>query len=1431
MSHGDIKPGNVMLEDARPVVIDFGLARVRHDDPDGRAESASGTLPYMSPEQVGVIRRPVDERSDLYSLGALLYELLTGRPPLGGTTVVKFLHSLAAEVPPAPSLSVSAIPSSLDRIVLRLLEKEPEHRYRTARGLLRDLRRIISGEVDFPLDAMELEARPDFPGAYVGREKELGILGDKLDAAMAGNGGMVLVTGEAGIGKSRLVEKLRESALVKGRVFVEGRATNRQNKPPHGPFRDALADYMRHYRRCPEARRKEISRMVRDECGDLGRIVVDFEPSTFDVLGTCPPVAPLEQERDIQRFYVVMERVLRALARAESGLVMFLDDLHWADAGTLGLLAEIAPNVGRAPLLVVCAYRDDEMSGSRTLAAMKSAEESGRAVSEMKLEPLPREEAGPYLAGLFHDEAMNAALTAEFIRERGAGNPLFMQEIVKGLIADGTITAAGGAWHTDTDRLRVAEAPRTVVEALMKRIETMRAEERTLLSRAAAIGKSFDSAVLSAIEGADADERSTAVRVAAIDAAVARGLIISSPLSPGIFTFAHDRVRDAFYGLIPPLERKELHARIGRALEALHADGLDEVLFDLAFHFIEAGDTEKILEYAYRAGLKAKADYSHEDAAGYLRIVREILKDLPASRKGGALHPRLVECTKHLGEACLITGRCDEAMLLFRELLAAATNDRQRAEIYLGITRAYLWKGDFRTAERTAHDGLRLIGETMPLSFADTIFAIMKEFAIRCIRLLSRQGPSMDTTGKYRLIFGYCDIVFWIYYFGYTWKFLRVALRMVNISERHFGPSRELIVSSMNYALLVRLLLPGMNKWCSTNLEKLRVMAGTLQDEWVLGVLIWLSSFIESSFDGRLSALLHNEKSIDIFEKVADRHQTLQAHNLEYLILYYRSDYERASHYYELSRKYARDMSTEILFFTFGFPSCGYIETGEYERAEKELMRYHRYLKINRKWLHYCLSCTYLTMLYLETGDIEKAREYVEEARAVLSKHKLASYYLAIFDVRYAEVLVTDLGRSKALPPLRRCVYRAKARAACRTALRKARVFVYYECRALRVMAQYYLRADNPRMAGRYFEKSIASSSRYGCKYERARALYEYGSLLKEAGEWQRAWEKLTESYLSFEEIGVTVYRGRIAEKLDLPAGTASETGTAIPRVKMRHMVEQSAALAGCADLTALLDLVLCLSMELSGARNGWLFLYNEAEGRLVEAASHAADADTPEYSWHIVNRVFSDGESLLVSDASADEEISRYRSVQEWKLRSVLCLPLSYRGIVDGVLYLDNPLAGGVFEEGTSRLLSLFLCNAAVSIENQLLRRRLEKVEQAALEKPGAADAEMLRKARDYVDGHLAEADLRERVAAHLGVSADHLGKVFRRYSGLTLSEYVAEARIKKASELLLTTDWKIARIAMDTGFDSLRTFYRVFFRGVGMTAKEYRERWTKRR
>lgn len=646
--HGDLKPDNLLVRlDGRPVLVDFGIASspsAGGRDDIGAGQAQGGSLMYMAPEQV--CGELLDARTDLYALGVILFETLTGRFPFGGATVAGIRYGQLSEVPSPPSQYNPHVPAALDSLVLQLLAKRSDDRLGYAQDVSEALAAIGVPAGAFP----DRTARPRahlYRSELVGRTDALGTLVEALDQASAGHGGRFYLSGESGIGKTRLAMEVARFAARERIAVVAGQCA--PLAPPLGPLRPLL-------QAVANATRAGVAAVAEVVSSPAGKLLAAYEPALAAlpmVLRQSEPAAqPLDSAR--ARLFEALRRVTMALATVRPVLLV-LDDLQWADELSIGALASFAAKGAQPwPVVILGTYRTEERT--EELGALVSA----HGAIDVELRRLDFKAVAAMVCGMLALREPPHELV-RFLSERSDGNPFFVAEYLLAAIAEGLLTRnARGRWvfharENGADVLATAvPLPHSVAELVKRRLDALGEAARRVVARASVLGREIDGTLLAASAGLPDD-----ALLEALDELCVRQ-VLEVP-APGRLRFVHDKIRETAYEQLTLEERRALHRIAAFALQA-HAAEVAETWPDLGDHFARAGIPDRASHYLARAADWARAAYANVDA---LRLYRGALREARAASQPVG---RLCES---IGEMLAQAGSHDEARLAFQDALRA----------------------------------------------------------------------------------------------------------------------------------------------------------------------------------------------------------------------------------------------------------------------------------------------------------------------------------------------------------------------------------------------------------------------------------------------------------------------------------------------------------------------------------------------------------------------------------------------------------------------------------------------------------------------------------------------------------------------------------------------------------------------------------------
>ena len=687
--HKDIKPANILVNRTTGAVklTGFGIAsRLTRERPAPTPpEFIAGTLAYMAPEQTGRMNRSVDSRCDLYALGISLYQMLTGVLPFSASDPMEWVHCHIARQPVPPSERLENVPAPLSAIIMKLLAKTPEERYQTAAGLEGDLRRCLAdwdhqGRIDsFPLARNDVPDRLLVPEKLYGRAREVETLLASFDRIVkSGAPELVLVSGYSGIGKSSVVNELHKVLVPPRGLFASGKFDQYKRDIPYSTLAQAFQSLVRPLLGTSDNELRAWRRVFMEALGPNGRLMFDLVPELKLIIGDQPPVPELPPQDSQRRFQLVFRRFIKVFARPEQPLALFLDDLQWLDTATLDLLKELLTGSDLQYLMLIGAYRENEVDAAHPLRQqLQAIEVAGGKVAEVTLTPLSREELGQLIAETLRCELDRAASLAQLVQEKTGGNPFFAIQFISSLAEEGMLIFDHNAmcWSWDLDRIHAKAYTDNVVDFMVGRLARLPPDTQNALQLLACLGNSAEVIKLSIALGWSEDQVHAALRPAVHQELVER--------PAGAYRFAHDRVQEAAYSLIREELRTEAHLRIGRRLAAhIPPEEQEAAIFDVV-NQLDRGVTlitsreerDHLAELNLRAGKRAKASTAYTSALTYLVVGATLLPEDSWERR----HELTFELELLRAECEFLTGAMAASDERLKGLSSRAANTVERA--------------------------------------------------------------------------------------------------------------------------------------------------------------------------------------------------------------------------------------------------------------------------------------------------------------------------------------------------------------------------------------------------------------------------------------------------------------------------------------------------------------------------------------------------------------------------------------------------------------------------------------------------------------------------------------------------------------------------------------------------------------------------------
>jgi PAS domain S-box-containing protein len=1343
--HKDIKPANILVDAASGGVwlTGFGIASrlPRERQAPAPPEVIAGTLAYMAPEQTGRMNRSVDSRSDLYALGVTCYEMLTGRLPFTAADPMEWVHCHIARQPLPPNERIAAVPGPLSAIVMKLLAKTAEERYQTAAGVEADLRRCLGewethGRIDpFPLGTHDQSGRLLIPERLYGREHEIDVLLAAFDRVVAhGTAELVLVSGYSGIGKSSVVHELHKVLVPPRGLFASGKFDQYKRDIPYATLGQAFQSLVRSLLSQSDEELGRWRDALSEALGQNGQLIVNLVPELELVIGKQAAVADLPPRDAQNRFQMVFRRFLAVFARKEHPLALFLDDLQWLDAATLDLLVHLVTHPEVRHLLLVGAYRDNEVSPSDPLVqTLETIRKAGARVQEIVLAPLELDDVGRLIADALHCEPERARPLAELIQEKTGGNPFFAIQFFIALADEGLLAfdQVMRAWQWNMERIRAKSNTDNVVDLMTGKLQRLSSTTQEALKQLACLGNFAPISTLALIHG----ETDEAIH-GALWEAIHAGLVVREN---NAYRFLHDRIQQAAYSLISDEQRADVHLRIGRALlMSMTADELAEHLFDVANQFnrgatllADRDEKAQVATIDLRAARKAKASTAYASACVHLAAGMTLLDE----KDWGSRYELTFSLWLERTECEFLTGNFDIAEQLIGELLQRAASNVDQAAVYHLKVDFHVIKSENQQAVASALACLRLFGIDLPAhptweqvqAEYETVWQTLKGRPIESlIDLPLMTDPELQAAMQ---VF---SVLTPAAYFTDFHFFCLFACRMARISMQH-GISGA---STHGYALLGFILGPIFHRYgegyrftklaCDL-VEKYGFVTYQAKVYRVTTRVAFWTQPIATAIDFNQLAFRTAIETGDLTSACfsMDRSVTVLILRNDPLDAVWREsekslDFVRKAGFHDMAdaivsqqRFIATMQGRTATFSTFSdaqFDEATFEAQLTGDRMTLMVCCFYWILKLKARFLSgdyaealaaadkakpllwaaaaqiqsldyfYCASLT-VAALYEEASDDEQTgwRDLLTAHREQL--REWADNYPPTFGDKYA-LVSAEIARLEGRD--------ADAMRLYEQAIRSAREhgFVQNEGVAHEVAARFYAARDFDTIAHAYLREARRCYLRWGA-FGKVRQLEQLHPHLRDA---------------------------------PVPASPTATIGAPVEQLDVGTVLKAAQAVSGEIVLGKLIETLLRIAVEHAGAGRGLLILFEGDEPQIAAEATTGrgqvevtlrqtavSPADLPE---SMLQTVIRTRQSVILDDALAQDPFSADEYICQKHARSILCLPLVKQAKLIGALYLENNLASHVFTPARISVLELLASQAAISLENARLYNDLRERE-----------------------------------------------------------------------------------------------------------------------
>ncbi|MEG4208931.1 AAA family ATPase [Microcoleus sp. S13_B4] len=1389
--HKDLKPANILINPSSKEVklIDFSIASLlpRETQEIQNPNVLEGTLPYISPEQTGRMNRGIDYRTDFYSLGVTFYELLTGKLPFQTDDPMDLVHCHLAKQPIPVSIVNQSVPLVLSEIVSKLMAKNAEARYQSALGLKFDLETCLSewqetgALTNFTIGERDLCDRFTIPEKLYGRESEVFSLLEAFDRVSAGSTEMMLVAGFSGIGKTAIVNEVHKPIVRQRGYFIKGKFDQFQRTLPFSAFVQAFRDLMGQLLSETDAKIEQWKLEILTALGDSAQVIVEVIPELQKIIGEQPPAPELSGSAGQNRFNLLFENFIQVFTTKEHPLVIFLDDLQWADSASLKLIQLLMSATDNRYLLLIGAYRDNEVFPAHPLMlTLADIQKTEAKVNTITLAPLDRADVNSLVADTLACSTALALPLTELVYQKTVGNPFFSTQFLKSLHEDGLIEFNFEAryWQCDIVRVRTLALTDDVVEFMALQLRKLPTRTQEVLKLAACIGNQFDLATLAIV-----DENSPVETATALWKALQEGLILpvsevykfyqaegnsESVVGNGKefdqlsithyqvpkYKFLHDRVQQAAYSLIPEDQKRSTHLKIGQLLlkNTPEADR-EERIFDIVNHLnvgveliTQEAEREQLARLNLVAGKKGKAATAYSAAVEYFNMGRKLV----AVNSWENQYELTLALHTEAAEAAYLIGDFERMDRLASVVESCAKMLLDKVKVYEVQIEAYMAQNKLQEALNTGLQVLKLLGVEFPSepnpsdigqALGETAAILngkriedlielpqMREpYKLAAIRLLSSIFATAYLAAPALLPLTVCKQVQLSLQYGNAsvspfayanYGFLLCGVVGDIDSGYQFGQLALSLVSKLNSkeikaktAFVVNFLIRHCKEHLRETLEPLvsAYSSGMETGDIEYAAYNLLQYSCSAYYSGKELTVLEREiaRNRDAIDKIK------QEKPLNYIEIHWQailnmlgksknSGILQGEAYDEHIKLPLYQQTNDQTGFAYIYLNkillCYWFE--KYSEAIDNIAMAENYLNAVIGMpivpvFHFYDSLVRLAV-YLDTPQSEQ-QKLLDRVQANQEKmqnwaHHAPMNHLHKFYLVEAERHRVLDEKIEAIEMYDKAI-----------ALAKENEYVNEEALANELAAKFYLEWGKEKLAKPYLIDAYYAYARWGAKAKIDHLEQRYPQLLAFILQ-----QEPTRQYPS-----ETIHTSSNSESsLSTANRTLIGSTSSWGLVDLPTVIKASQALSSEIKLDQLLTTVMQVVVKNAGAQTGALILNEEGNWRINIHCTNRQDCllqsipveESEVIPLTLINYVKRTKETLVFDDASTQPRFASDPYIIQQQPHSLLCTPITERGKMMGILYLENNLATGVFTRDRVAILNILCSQAAISLQNARL-------------------------------------------------------------------------------------------------------------------------------
>ncbi|MCB1144263.1 MAG: diguanylate cyclase [Leptospiraceae bacterium] len=1344
--HKDVNPSNIIWNpDTNQIkLIDFGLSSYIQQNLDSTSmDHLEGTLAYISPEQTGRISRGLDHRTDLYSLGATFYFLLTGVQPFVCNDSLEYVHSHLALTPLSPNEINNAIPTTLSGILMKLMEKDADRRYKSALGLKKDLERSLgeweacSSISEFPPGLEDVSHIFRLPDKLYGREEDLLDLENCLHSVLEGNKEFVLIHGISGIGKSALIREFKRKSSISHPYFISGKFDQFKRNIPYDSILQAFRELIQQILSETDERISKWKSLLDLALGENAQLIIDVIPELELIIGKKNEVDTLGFIEAQNRFNLVFINFIKVLSSEENPLVIFLDDLQWADLSSLNILQMLFSGQSNLSILILGTYRDNEVSPSHPLQiTLDDIRNSGFIIRSIKLKSLDPDQINTLISDSLQISSDKTTSLSELCFQKTHGNPFFVVQLIKTLIDTNFIYFSQSEmdWKWEIEKIQSIGITKNVVDLMISKFNDLPLATQKYLKIASCIGNSFEPLVISFVEEVQQSDIIENLKIAGMEGMIS--------LDRG-YKFQHDRIQQTAYSLIDESERENIHFKIGQTyIRHNQIFSGDTFLFDIVFHLNKGKayfkNSEELLELA---GLNLSAARKAKDSAAYLSAY-EFCKSGISILGNNHWNSHYELCLS------LFTIACESSFLSghFREMDFYSDTILSRATSILDTVNVYDFKMQaFESTHRlpqTIETGIQIL-KKLDIHFPKkpkpyhtiasilyTLFLLRKystddilnfpeiksrkagkamKILLRMVQASFRSDPKLFPLILLKMV---RSTVQYGNVHGSSFAYVGLGLILCRIGKYdkgyEYGKLAIKLLNSMNDKKYFASTYLGFNAFIRYWKEPLSATIEDLRSGYVRGLEVGdyeygclclalevIHRFFNSEnlddlklkFQASLSTL-NNLKELTVLRTVSMLSELVDLLN--------RSDensgiegsiFDESIHPF-----HEEDSDRTYKFVHYSYPSFYFLILSDYKKALSYSQEAGKYYESARGFIRGPLFIFHDTLLKLCVYNSASEKEKKELLRSIHSQMKMMESYSQVCPENFLNkfyLLKAEYNRIQKKYDHAWADYENAIRCSFENN------YLNEEAISREFFGRFYLETGNTELAEIYLHKSYECYKQWGAEAK------------------LRQMEKTYPGYFK---------RSNRNESTSISISNSISITKSINDLDLQTILKSTQAISGEMNFENLLKKIMTILIENAGAQKGILLVKEsewmvEIESDIIEKRfeiNHKKQLNSVDSSKilpvSIVQYVIRSGKHLLLENASFDQRFQNDTYVLKNSIKSIICEPIIHKGEITAVIYLENNSASYTFQENRLELLNILSAQISISLENSKLYMNMEE-------------------------------------------------------------------------------------------------------------------------